>query len=457
MDNRWLIAACLLLSPARLLATEWTATTSIYVTNPFTPYVANVSSVRFAADLEAYMRLIYWDEDAGSYYIWHGPPDNQFPSYSLLNNDEITLFYEISGDGEKILYCNDAGYVPDRPYPYTCNLYVENQGQYESFVRLDGSIGAYTFSNAYNGSSDIELNHDGSVIVSGNTCCDNGFFGRFQVWQRQQEGDGYVYRMVVSQVREELNAYDRPTVGRSVAVADATAFTVLDAVYSDDVDTSQIFIYDVSDNTATPLSRPTATIALPDDVYGYPAYSSSLSTNRAGDHVSIALSPNDEANTPSRNGAVAIFSQTDGVWSQKGGLISGGSLLDDFGIEYGFGWVGLSESGNTAAIVAVVECYDADDDPIEPCYSGFLTVWDYAAATDTWNPRLGEGLPAKLPLSGEVSGSGHYPVEVIFDEAKQQVGVAVNGPQQDYLLKITLEEQLGGGLPIWLLYEASQQ
>ena len=69
---------------------------------------------------------------------------------------------------------------------------------------------------------------------------------------------------------------------------------------------------------------------------------------------------------------------------------------------------------------------------------------------------MGESLPAKLPLSGEVGGDGHYPVEVIFDEAKQQVGVAVNGPQQDYLLKITLEEQLRGGLPIWLLYEASQ-
>ena len=156
MDNRWLIAACLLLSPARLLATEWTATTSIYVTNTFTPYVANVSSARFAADLEAYMRLIYWDEDAGSYYIWHGPPGYQFPSYSLLNNNEITLFYEISGDSEKILYCNDTVNVPNPPYQYTCNLYVENQGQYESFIRLDGSTGVYTYANAYNGTSDIE-------------------------------------------------------------------------------------------------------------------------------------------------------------------------------------------------------------------------------------------------------------------------------------------------------------
>ena len=65
-------------------------------------------------------------------------------------------------------------------------------------------------------------------------------------------------------------------------------------------------------------------------------------------------------------------------------------------------------------------------------------------------------LPIKLPLSGEVSGDGHYPVEVIFNEVKQQIGVAVNGPQQDYLLKIELEEQVGSGLPVWLLYEATQ-
>ena len=456
MGNRWLIAACILLSPARLLATEWTAATSIYVTNPFTPYVANVSSVRFAADLEAYMRLVYFDAEVGSYYIWHGPPDSQYPSYSQLNYNDITLFYEISGDGEKILYCNDTVNVPNPPYLYTCNLYVEDQGQYESFIRLDGSTGVYTYANAYNGTSDIELNHDGSVIAAGNTCCGNGFFGRFQVWQRQQEGDGQVYRMVVSQVREEPNANYRPSLGRSVAVADATAFTVLDAVYADDVDTSQIFIYDVGGNIAAPLSSPTATIALPDDVYGYPAYSSSLSTNRAGDHVSIALSAQDETNVPARRGAIAVFSQTDGLWSQKGALINGESLLDDLGFEYSFGLAGLSASGNTIAVVASVACYDADDDPIEACYSGLLTVWDYVAATDTWSPRLGESLPVKLPLSGEVVGDGHYPVEVIFDEAKQQVGVAVNGPQQDYLLKITLEEQLGGGLPIWLLYEASQ-
>ena len=82
-------------------------------------------------------------------------------------------------------------------------------------------------------------------------------------------------------------------------------------------------------------------------------------------------------------------------------------------------------------------------------------MWDYMADTDTWNPRLGD-LPVKLPIVGEALGGGHYPVEVIFNEAKQQIGVAVNGPQQDYLLKIELEEQLGSGLPVWLLYEATQ-
>ena len=82
-------------------------------------------------------------------------------------------------------------------------------------------------------------------------------------------------------------------------------------------------------------------------------------------------------------------------------------------------------------------------------------MWDYVAETDTWDPRLGD-LPVKLPIVGEALGDGHYPVEVIFNEAKQQIGVAVNGPQQDYLLKIGLEEQLGSGLPVWLLYEATQ-
>lgn len=453
---RLCIAVCVLLAPLRLMASEWSASSSIYVTNTFTPYVANVSSVRFAADLESYMRLIYWDADTGSYNIWHGPPDNQYPSNSQLNNNDITLFYEISGDGEKILYCNHTINVPAPPYQYTCNLYVEDQGQYESFIRLDGSTGVYTFANAYNGTSDIELNHDGSIIAAGNTCCGSGFFGRFQVWQRQQDGADRVYRMVVSQVREEAGAYYRPSIGRSVAVSDTTAFTVLDAVYSDDVDTSQIYIYEVSGNIATPLSNPSATIALPANVYGYPAFSSSLSTNRAGDHVSIALSPKDDPNVPARSGAVAVFTQTDGAWSQKGPLIDGEGILEDFGFEFYFGLAGLSESGNAVAIVAQVECADADDNPIEPCYSGLLTVWDYSPATNTWDPRLGDGLPARLPISGNISGDGHSAVEVIFDEAKQQVGVAVNGPAQDYLLRVTLEEQLGGGLPIWLLYEATQ-
>ena len=440
------------LIPGVASASEWPAEVATRLTNTFTPYVQNLSSLRFTSDLKGYLRLRYFDEDGQTHYVGYGPSGTEYLSDILLNSSDITIFYEISGDGQKALYCIDIA-SPDRPYRYTCQLYLEDRGLPETFIQPDGSSVVFAYANAYNGTSDIELNYDGSLVVAGNYCCDDGFYGRVQAWKKQPNGD---YRMVLSHLREFPNAepYSLPIVGGSMAVSDRWAATVLDPRY-DDTSSAIIYLYDLSGSLETPLDNPSEQIPLPVEIYGSPFSGEALSFNRSGTHLSVGLSPaSDNAQAPAPNGAVAVFENVNGTWSRKGQLIQGGTLLDGLGFSYRFGLVGIADSGNTLAIVASVECYGPDDEPIDPCSSGLLTIWDFDGDAQSWVPRLGEGMPAMLPRIGGGEGGGHQPVEVIFHEEMDTVGIAVNGPIQDYLL--TVSEAVSSGLPIWLLYEATQ-
>lgn len=398
------------------------------------------------------MRLYYFDE-GGSYYVYYGPTGTDYLSSRLFPSSDVVFFYEVSGDGEKLLYCIDVR-ESDSPYQYPCRLTLEDRGQqFETFVRDDETTGPFTFSDNYNGFSDMGMNYDGSIVVSGNSCCRAGFFGRVQAWKKQAGGE---YRKVLSHVREDpdAGAYSEPEFGASIAVSDRFAATVTDPRYVDTVSSAQIYIYDLSGSLDAALTSQTETISLP-AAYGGPGYAKdSLAFNRAGDHLSVALAVESESG-PASSGSVAVFQNVGGVWSQKGQWIDGSTQLDEMGFYYEFGLMGLSQSGNSIAIVASIDCLDENDDFIDPCYAGLLTVWDYDEPSQLWAPRLGEGLPAKLPLSENPNGSIDRPVEVIFNEANQEVGVAVNGPTQDSLLRVSLE-QPSNGLPIWLLYEASQ-
>ncbi len=434
-------------------ASEWPAEVANRLTNTFTPYVQNLSSVRFNSDLKGYLRLRYFDEDGQTYWVGYGPSGTEYLSDILLNSSDIVTFYEISGDGQKALYCIDIRSA-DKPYRYTCRLYLEDRGLPETFIQPDGSSAVFAYANAYNGTSDIELNYDGSLVVAGNYCCGNGFYGRVQAWKKQPNGD---YRMVLSHLREFPNSNSGylPFMGGSMAVSDRWAATVLDPRYDDNTSSATVYVYDLSGSLETPLDSPSAQIPLPVETYGSPLFAEALSFNRSGSHLAVGLSPASEnAQAPAPNGAVAVFENVNGTWSRKGQLIQGETLLDGLGFPYQFGLVGIAASGNSLAVLASVGCYGEDDERIDPCASGLLTIWDFDNESQSWVPRLGEGMPAVLPQIDDSETGGHYPVEVIFHEETDTVGIAVNGPSRDYLL--TVSEAVSGGLPIWLLYEATQ-
>lgn len=448
---RYLYLVSIFMLAAAASGADWSASVRTVLVNDVSPGSGYVSSARFTADLRGYLQLRYFDEEAGIYWIAYGPTGNEYLSDARFSPSDRVLFWEISGDGNKVAFC-EAAESGDLPYRDTCRLYLEDRGLYESFLQQDGSSAVFTFANAYPGPSDMALNHDGSIVMVGSACCDTGFFGRVEAWQRQPDG---VYKKVVSQVEEAPGLYYQPEIGKAVAVSDSAVATIIDPGYGEEMNSAEVLVYDLTDTPDTPLSSPTARIALPVESLGLPYANDSLSMNRSGSHLSVALRPEYDPNIPSPNGAVVLFEKTDEGWRQKGQLIEASALLDDLGFYYYFGLVGISDSGDSVAIVAAVECSDEDDDPIDPCYAGFLTVWDFNEDSDDWEPRLGEGLPVALPL---ISAGTHSTVEAIFDETANAIGVAINGPGQDYLLRATLEQQSSNsGLPIWLLYEASQQ
>ena len=118
--------------------------------------------------------------------------------------------------------------------------------------------------------------------------------------------------------------------------------------------------------------------------------------------------------------------------------------------------VALSANGDSLALLNPADCYDDEDDLITPCSEGIITVWDFDAPSVKWVERQGDSLPIVLPLIDPDSQM----TRIKFNESAGLIGTTLG--RQDYgnsaqsLVRVSLEEVSTGGLPIWLLWRASQ-
>lgn len=437
---------------ANILADGWQAATRTIFTNAFSGYYGS-SSVQFSDDLRGYLWLRYFnpDPEVRSYYIWatHPSLETEFVSYSDFSTNYRVTHFEISGQAQRLLYCTEDA------LPYTCKLYVEGLLGLEQFQQDDGSVALFTRTPTYTGARGRLMSYDGSLVASGTSCCGQWFYGVVEAWKKL---DDNIYHKVVSQTREVPDQYDRPKIGGSLTVSDYSVATLLDATYSSDIPESEIFIYQVDNLTADdePLSSPSSRIRLPKAIYGVPAETGSIDLNRAGNHVAVATWPDADANIPAPRGAVAVFSQSNGEWTQKGQLIDPQQALTGFDLEHYVFLASLGESGNSIAVSSKVNCFDDNEDLISPCFVTIVTLWDYDAGLDRWIHRSGEGLPISIPFSDEMNDPS--PADLRYLDGAGKVGLSIYDQAKDYLMITELErDQTSGGLPIWLLYEASQQ
>ena len=83
-------------------------------------------------------------------------------------------------------------------------------------------------------------------------------------------------------------------------------------------------------------------------------------------------------------------------------------------------------------------------------------MWDFDAPSAQWVERQGDSLPILLPLIDPDSQM----TRIMFNEPAGLIGTTLG--RQDYgnsaqsLVQVSLEEVSTGGLPIWLLWQASQ-
>ena len=123
---------------------------------------------------------------------------------------------------------------------------------------------------------------------------------------------------------------------------------------------------------------------------------------------------------------------------------------------YGTGSIALSADGQSLAILHRTDCYDDENDVITPCSEGLITVWDFDAPSAQWVERQGDGLPILLPLVDPDSQL----TRIMFNEPAGLIGTTLGrqsyGNSEKSLVRVRLDEVSTGGLPIWLLWKASQ-
>ena len=193
----------------------------------------------------------------------------------------------------------------------------------------------------------------------------------------------------------------------------------------------------------------------------------SIDIDQAGATVSLAVRPSqNDPNSLIPKGGIVVWSKPQPcvlqcAWSQKGQVIDPAPSLEDFPYADSTGQALLSENGDTIAVLTGTECYGDEDLPgsgiIDPCHSGLITVWDFNPASDLWEERRGEGLPIAVPMPD--NSEVHYANLSGFDAENGLLGVSISDENRDRtftLMRVTIEESSPTGLPIWLLYEASQ-
>ena len=251
-------------------------------------------------------------------------------------------------------------------------------------------------------------------------------------------------------------------IGYDVAVS-ASRVASIDIPYSDEVLVTTVDFYDLVDGQL--LTAPSDSLTLAKAQFGEHDSQSGMSMSDAGDVLAITMSPTgDYPTSPSAYGGVVVFRNISTCvlacgWVQKGQTIDPSASLAayaDWVLYPQFLSVALSANGDSLALLHPTDCYDDDDDVITPCSEGLITVWDFDAPSAQWVERQGDSLPILLPLIDPDSQM----TRIMFNEPAGLIGTTLG--RQDYgnsaqrLVQVSLEEVSTGGLPIWLLWKASQ-
>ena len=433
-------AGVLLLVVLQAAAEDWTASIQTVHQGPI---LNAATSGQFSYDARGFYEVLPVPGEAAFRKIGYGPTGREYETYPYLTSGYYTI--DLAGSSDII-----AWVVRDTSPgggDNAARLFVEKQGAIQSFYNA-GSLANYAQTKAYIGR--VSLSYDGSVVALPTYICGLSCGGQVEAWKLNSENQ---YEKVVS--------YTAPLEARYVGRAAASTpnkVVSLDENINQEITT--ISIYNIIDGSV--LSAASEQITLTEAEFGRAG--SFIEVDQSGHTVAIAMGPSRDY--PSSPNGILVFSKPQTCvlqcgWSQKGQLIDPAPSLVDFPYADLTGQALLSKDGDTVAVLTRTECYEDEDLSdsviIDPCHSGLITIWDFNAALDLWEERHGEGLPIAVPVpdSSEV-----YSARLTgFDEQNGSLGVSIVDENRDrtfILMKVTIEESSATGLPIWLLYEASQ-
>ena len=440
MSNRWWLGFLMCFSGTGL-ANDWEASV--------TTVLASESRKHFSNDVRGYYATRSVAGNPAFQEIAYGPQGDDY-----VTNEYLTDFYDsihLAGASDVIAFIVEG----DPPSNRNARVFVNARGEERRFVTENG-LQDWAQTKTYVGP--VKLSRDGSVVANGAYFCGSSCKGQVDVWKLNDAG---AYEQVVN---DKLISDDDEIarIGYDVAVS-ASRVASIDIPYSDEVLVTTVDFYDLVDGQL--LTAPSDSLTLAKAQFGEHDSQSGMSMSDAGDVLAITMSPTgDYPTSPSAYGGVVVFRNISTCvlacgWVQKGQTIDPSASLAayaDWVLYPQFLSVALSANGDSLALLHPTDCYDDDDDVITPCSEGLITVWDFDAPSAQWVERQGDSLPILLPLIDPDSQM----TRIMFNEPAGLIGTTLG--RQDYgnsaqsLVQVSLEEVSTGGLPIWLLWKASQ-
>jgi len=453
LNTRFIGILLLVALPAA--AEEWTA--SIKTVHQGSLLDQPSTAGQFSHDARGFYEVLSVPGEAAFRKIGYGPTGREYETYAYLTNFYYTV--DLAGSSDII-----AWVVRDTSPgggDNAARLFVEKQGVIQSFYNA-GSPANYARTKAYVGR--VSLSEDGSVVTLPTYICGTLCDGQVEAWKLDEAGQ---YRKVVSHKPTD----GRPHIGLAAAssadrIVSVDVSGTIRNEASEEIRQTNISIYNIVDGAV--LNEASEEITLTVAELGVEVRSRpSMDIDQNGGTVSLAVRPgqNNPNNLIPKGGVVVLSKPQPCVlqcgWSQKGQLIDPAPSLDDFPYAESNGQALLSQDGNTVAVLTGTDCYEedglSDSGVFDPCHSGLITIWDFNPASDLWEERRGEGLPIAVPMPD--NAEFHYANLSGFDAENGLLGVSISDENRDRtftLMKVTIEESSPTGLPIWLLYEASQ-
>ena len=446
------VAGVLILVALQAAAEDWTA--SIKTVHEGLVFGAPPIPGQFSYEVGGFYEVLSVPGNPAFRKIGYGPTGREYETFAYLTNGYLTV--DLAGSSDIIAWVVPHSGPPDGG-AYPARLYVEKQGEDQFFTEA-GSLADYALTKAYIGR--VSLSVDGSVVSLPTTVCGNDCFGQVEAWKLNEAGQ---YQKVVSHRSSDgpsrMGLAASSSANRVVTIG--ASRTVLNEAGEEIIQTTVLIYNIVIDNILTDASEE---ITLSVAQFGTPR--PSIDINQDGSKIALVMEPSDDyPSAPASEGGVVVFSKAEPCvlqcgWTQKGQIIDPAPSLTDFAYRYQTWQTLLSQDGDTVAVLTMTDCFSEDEGApegvIQPCHSGLITVWDFNNAINRWEERQGEGFPIAVPAPDP--SQEHRARLSGFDANRGVLGVSVEDNREEdfYLMKVTMEKSTNTGLPIWLLYEASQ-